>query len=202
MAIILEAAYSKKLGLPGFSSHSYNVSVRSELNDISQVPEESARLYGMLQAAVDKEMQEPGFVPDEAYGIDNIHQPSRRQNSNGASSRPTNGSSNGNGHHTNGNGHTNGSHNGNGNGSRQNGSHQRREESGITDKQLSLIEDIVRQNNAKGAVDQLSVEMFGGGVRTLNRLQASNFIDVLFERYPRQVNGSNSRGNYRQPARS
>ena len=31
MAIILEANYSKKLGLPGYSSHQYAVTVRTEL---------------------------------------------------------------------------------------------------------------------------------------------------------------------------
>ncbi len=39
MAIILEAAYSKKLGLPNFSSHSYVVSIRTELSDLTQVEE-------------------------------------------------------------------------------------------------------------------------------------------------------------------
>ena len=86
MAIILEAAYSKKLGLPNFSSHSYVVSIRTELSDINQVPEESSKLYKMLQEAVDKEIQEVGFMPDATqYGM--------------------NGTSNGNGRETNGNGH-------------------------------------------------------------------------------------------------
>lgn len=48
MAIILEAAYSKKLGLPNYSSHSYVVSIRAELQDINQVPAERANLYHIL----------------------------------------------------------------------------------------------------------------------------------------------------------
>ena len=54
MAIILEAAYSKKLGLPNYSSHSYVVSIRTELSDLTQVEEESARLYSLLQQSVDQ----------------------------------------------------------------------------------------------------------------------------------------------------
>ncbi len=50
MAITFEANYSKKLGLPGFSSHQYSVTVKTELTDIKQVELESARLYALLQS--------------------------------------------------------------------------------------------------------------------------------------------------------
>ena len=30
----------------------------------------------------------------------------------------------------------------------------------------------------------MAVQMFGGGVRTLNRMQASNLIDDLYEKFP------------------
>ena len=162
MAIIFEAAYSKKLGLPNFSSHSYVVSIRTELADINLAPAESSRLYKMLQDAVDKEIQAVGFMPDATkYGM-NEDQP------------------------------------------RRNGEHQRRRNSdaGISERQIDLINRIVRENNAnKGEIDNLAVEMFGGGIRTLNRMQASNFIDALFEKYPRKT-GNNERGKFEQPARS
>jgi hypothetical protein len=64
MAIVIEANYSKKLGLPAYSSHSYSVTIRSEIADLSQVERESAKLYSILQSSVDREMQEPGFVPE------------------------------------------------------------------------------------------------------------------------------------------
>ena len=71
MAIILEAAYSKKLGLPNYSSHSYVVSIRTELSDLNQVESESARLYALLQQSVDSQIQEVGFLPDgTTYGMD------------------------------------------------------------------------------------------------------------------------------------
>jgi hypothetical protein len=64
MAIIIEANYSKKLGLPAYSSHSYSVTIRSEIADLSQVDKESAKLYSLLQNSVDREIQEVGFIPD------------------------------------------------------------------------------------------------------------------------------------------
>ena len=164
MAVLLQITYQKKLGLPNFSSHSCSVSVQVEVADLSHVAEENSRLYKLLQASVDEEIQKVGFMPDAtSYGM--------------------------NGGHANGNGH------------------QAENEAGISEKQLDLINKIVRENNAnKTEVENLAVQMFGGGVRTLNRMQASNLIDELFEKYPRR-NGNggngNGRGNYqRQPARS
>ncbi|MBC2595633.1 hypothetical protein H5P28_15300 [Ruficoccus amylovorans] len=63
MAIVLEANYCKKLGLPGYSSHQYGVTIRAELGDINQVPEESERVYRLLQTSVDRELQQTGWLP-------------------------------------------------------------------------------------------------------------------------------------------
>lgn len=63
MAIVLEANYSKKLGLPGYSSHQYSVTLRTEVADLNQVEAESARLHAMLQTSVDREIQKTGFLP-------------------------------------------------------------------------------------------------------------------------------------------
>jgi len=57
MAITLEATYSKKLGLPGYSSHQYSVTIRLEVSDIKQVESESTRLYALLQGCVDRDIQ-------------------------------------------------------------------------------------------------------------------------------------------------
>ena len=57
MAIHLEANYSKKLGLPGYSSHQCSVPIKT------QVPAESSRLYDLLQSCVDREIQKTGFLP-------------------------------------------------------------------------------------------------------------------------------------------
>lgn len=64
MAIKLIGSYSKKLGLPAYSSHSFAASVETEISDLSQAPEEVARLYRLLQQAVDREIRHSGFVPN------------------------------------------------------------------------------------------------------------------------------------------
>ena len=154
MAVILEAAYSKKLGLPNYSSHSFVVSIRTELSDLSQVEEEGARLYALLQRSVDKEIQQTGFVPPEGYGM-------------------------------------NGSKPASGNG------HQGSDGWQCSDKQREFIERIVREHNLdKTQVEALAVELFGQGVKSLNRLAASGFIDELLERHGGKRHGNRGR----QPA--
>ena len=63
--ITLEANYSKKIGLPGYSSHQFSVTLKSELTDIAQAEKESARLYDVLQQSVDRNIQQVGFLPGE-----------------------------------------------------------------------------------------------------------------------------------------
>src|SRR5437762_6000943 len=70
MAIKLSAAYSKKVGLPGYSSHSFSVSIETELQNLDNVRQESARLYDSLQEAVDQQIQKTGFVPPNGYGME------------------------------------------------------------------------------------------------------------------------------------
>jgi hypothetical protein len=68
--ITLSAAYSKKVGLPGYSSHSFSVSIETELQNLDDVREASARLYDSLQSAVDQQIQKTGFVPPDGYGME------------------------------------------------------------------------------------------------------------------------------------
>jgi hypothetical protein len=149
--IVLEANYSKKLGLPGYSSHQYSVSIKTELSDISQVQAESTRLYALLQSSVDREIQETGFLPTQ------------------------NGNGNG---HPNGNGHTNGNS----------------DVWKCSDKQKKLILDIVEKNHLeKSEVEALARERFNTPVKMLDKMQASNFIDELFEKYGGKENGNGNR---------
>src|SRR5436190_9003976 len=70
MSIQIEATYSKKLGLPNFSSHSFMISVRAEVSSLRRLETESTRLYRVLQSSVDKEVQQVGFLPDATkYGM-------------------------------------------------------------------------------------------------------------------------------------
>jgi hypothetical protein len=66
MALQIEANYSKKIGLPGYSSHQFSITLKAELTDISQVEAESSRLYALLQSSVDREIQKTGYLPTAA----------------------------------------------------------------------------------------------------------------------------------------
>lgn len=68
MGTTIEVTYSKKLGLPNFSSHCLTVSVRADVEDISEVQGQTSLLYRMLQNSVDEELQRVGFIPDKVYG--------------------------------------------------------------------------------------------------------------------------------------
>jgi hypothetical protein len=63
MAILLEFNYGKKLGLPGYSSHNFGVSMKAEVNDPEAIPEEAERVYSILQESVDSQIANPGFIP-------------------------------------------------------------------------------------------------------------------------------------------
>jgi hypothetical protein len=70
MAIKLIANYSKRLGLPGYSSHQFSVSVETELVKTDEVPAEAGRLYQLLQHNVDEQILVTGFVPPVDYGTE------------------------------------------------------------------------------------------------------------------------------------
>ena len=70
MAVKLVANYAKRLGLPGYSSHQFSVSIETELQNLDNVREASARLYDSLQEAVDQQIQKTGFVPPDGYGME------------------------------------------------------------------------------------------------------------------------------------
>jgi hypothetical protein len=61
--ITLECNYQKKLGLPGYSSHQFAITLRTEIADLTQVQAESARLYKLLQEGVDTSIKETGYLP-------------------------------------------------------------------------------------------------------------------------------------------
>ncbi len=151
MAIKLSANYSKKLGLPQFSSHSFSASVEVELTDITQVEAEIQKLYQLLQQSVDQEIQHPGFVPE-------------------ANSRPQ---SNGNGrtYQLNGNGRQHSNQQAKPVGDAWN----------CTDGQKGFILRIVNENPSitKQVAEDLSQMLFGIGVKQLNKMQASQLIEDL-----------------------
>ena len=178
--IVLEANYAKKLGLPGCSSHQYSISIRAELTDLSQVEEESARLYELLQGSVDKEIQHVGFIPDgNNYGM------------NGTSSNNNN---NGRTYQLNGNG----AHQANG----SNGYHQPQANGdnwACTEGQRGFILRLISDKKLdKQDVEDLSLQLFNVGVKQCSKMQASQLIEEMLGK-----NGKNSRQNrwQRQPQR-
>jgi hypothetical protein len=187
MAVKLSANYSKKLGLPGFSSHFFSVSVEVELTDLTQVSAECAKLYQLLQQSVDKEIKAVGFVPDEFFGIDAI-----AQGQNTPQDRPHQ-QSNGNGSHRNGNsqGHHQGS---NGHSRSSNGSNV--DHWNCTDGQRGFILRIVNEHQLpKQDVEALSQQLYQMGVMQLNKMQASQLIEELLAK----VGQPSGRSRWSQP---
>jgi hypothetical protein len=155
MAIKLIANYSKRLGLPGYSSHQFSVSVETELMTTDDVATESERLYQRLQTTVDQQMLHTGFVPPGDYGMDS---PAEQTPTNPATSAPTNVT--------------------------QVTNWQRGPAWKCSDKQKDLILKLVDEHQLdKADVEALAVERFGKGVRLLNRVEASGIIDELLDTY-------------------
>lgn len=177
MALQIEANYSKKIGLPGYSSHQFSITVKAELTDISQVEAESSRLYALLQSSVDRELQQQGFVPGAENNGHNNHVDQSRP-----AAYQQNGNARTNGHHRNGNyqnarprldNQRNGF-------ARRTNIQVREEQWKCSPKQQELILKMVNEHKLdKNYVEQLSMQLFGIGVRSLNKLQASGLIDEV-----------------------
>ena len=176
MAVILQMTYMKKLGLPNYSSHSCAVSLTVEIPDVSVAAQESTKLYALLQTAVDNEIQEVGFMPDATtYGMNN------RQ--------------------LNGNGHAG---NGNGNGNRHTPAPASNNDDrwNCTDGQRGFILRIISESKLnKQDVEEQALQLFGVGVKALDKMQASQLIEELLEKTGKQ-NGNGQRRWSRQPART
>jgi hypothetical protein len=168
MAIQIEANYSKKLGLPGYSSHQYSVTIRLELADVTQLSEQSEKIHALLQSSVDREIQKTGYLPQA--------QPDRP---------PVNGNGNGNGHqnHQNSNGSNGHQHNGYRNHQHRfqpNRTNTRFEQWKCSPKQQELILKMTAEHHLdKNHVEQMAQQLFGKGVINLNKLEASGLIDEL-----------------------
>ncbi|MBE0542267.1 MAG: hypothetical protein IH623_12840 [Verrucomicrobia bacterium] len=80
--LTLECNYSKKIGLPHYSSHQFMVTLRTEITDLSTVQTESDRLYGLLQSAVDTALQRVGYLPEAAARNGNGHTTPRSNGNN------------------------------------------------------------------------------------------------------------------------
>lgn len=216
MAIKMNSTYSKKLGLPGYSSHQFSISVETELVTTADLPAESERFYHLLQSNVDRQIEAVGFVPPYDYGMEPA---GKAGGANPAPSAPANvtaltpaiasviasaiasaiaspnalpnGTAN-NGASPPANPSPNGAAN---NGANGNGANwQRGPAWKCTDKQRDLILKLVDEHQLdKGGVEALAVERFGKGVRLLNKIEASGLIDELLD-----THGGNDQGGARR----
>lgn len=161
MAINLTANYSKKLGLPGYSSHSFSASIELEIPSAGDIPQEIARLYATLQQNVDRQILQPGFVPPGTYGMDQPETP--------ATTAPA--------------AATHAYHE-----QAQQPPNVVPMQSPAwkcSDKQKGLIEKIMLERGIDHAdVEHLAGQRFGKPLAQLNKLEASGLIDQLFELYP------------------
>lgn len=188
MAVILQMTYQKKLGLPNYSSHSCAVSLTVEIPDASVAAQKTGELYQLLQTAVDGEIKEVGWMPNsETYGMTN------RPSKNG---HPGNGDGTRNHHPSNGsNGNGNGNHrttaSASNNGDRWN----------CTDGQRGLILRLINENQLnKQDVEDHAQQLFGIGVKDLDKMQASQLIEELLEKVGKRPTGQ--RRWSRQPSRT
>ena len=69
MAVILDINYSKKLGLPNYSSHSLGVGLKAEVANLDEVQGEVEKAYSLLQSAVDSQIVHSGFVSNESNEV-------------------------------------------------------------------------------------------------------------------------------------
>ncbi len=156
MAIKLIANYSKRLGLPGYSSHQFSVSIETELITTDDVAGEAQRIYQLLQSNVDEQMLLTGFVPPKEYGM-NAHEPNnviQHQPSYSSNVPPSNLS----------------------------GSWLHGPEWGCSVKQKGLILKLVDELHLKKAeVEDLALARFGKGVTLLSKVEASSLIDELLK---------------------
>ena len=153
MAIVLEANYQKRLGLPNYSSHAYSVTVRTEVADLKQVESASSQLYQQLQEAVDRDIQHTGFLPSADHD-GGPHQTNSFQRGGAGRSSTTRNSTNPN--------------------AEWNCSIKQR---GLIEK---LMEE---HNIPFAEVDELAHQRFRCGLKQLNKMSASGLIDEMFNTY-------------------
>ena len=162
MAIKLIGNYAKRLGLPGYSSHQFSISVETELSDSGNIQGEAARIYQLLQDAVDREIVQTGFVPGSNYGAVQARQKSENVPHNRIQSVVGTNDSNGGDSYA------------------------------CSDKQLELILKLQAENNIdQEAVDALAYQRFDKSLKELNKLEASGLISELLETTGKSNGGRN-----------
>ena len=176
MAIHLEFNYGKKLGLPGYSSHNFNVSVRSEVSNPEDILPETRRVYSILQGSVDSQIQNTGFIPGEA-GNNSAQETQQPHNTGNVTRFPGNEPQ----------GAT--------------GASQDTSAWKCSPKQTALILKIMEENQLpEGWADKMAQELHGKQMSSLTKLEASGVVSEFLSRYRRgrNSNANQQNGGYRQ----
>jgi|TARA_B110000908_G_scaffold140188_2_gene167201 hypothetical protein len=162
MAITLEANYSKKLGLPQYSSHQYSITVRTEVSSLSKIDAASEHLYQQLQEAVDREIQNPGFLPGDG-GSQSTHEvvPFNRG---GAGAEPA----------------------------QSNHASPTAAWNCSEKQQGLIVKLMGEHKIPFEELDELAHNRFNAGLKQLNKMSASGLIDELFDTYRKQPKGRSS----------
>lgn len=175
MAIKLIANYSKRLGLPGYSSYQFEVSIETEIGNTSELDFAAERLYSSLQSAVDAQIRQVGFIPDASYGsrgVSGAALHAMRQ----VPRLPVQPSSN------------------------PRTSHPGEPAWNCSEKQRQVILSLARKNGINdSALHDLAALCFGKGVSQLNKLEASSLINELIEKSGGTSRKVPSSGNYARP---
>ena len=79
MAVLLDITYSKKLGLPNYSSHSLGIGLKAEVANLDEVRGEVEKAYSLLQQSVDSQIVHSGFVSNEDKGENGTDQVQKTQ---------------------------------------------------------------------------------------------------------------------------
>jgi hypothetical protein len=79
MAVLLDITYSKKLGLPNYSSHSLGIGLKAEVANLDEVRGEVEKAYSLLQQSVDSQIVHSGFVSNEYKGENGTDQVQKTQ---------------------------------------------------------------------------------------------------------------------------
>ena len=157
MAVKLIANYSKRLGLPGYSSHQFSVSVETELNTTDDLAFEAERLYQSLQSNVDGQIQQTGFVPPHDYGMETTNQVAHQPQASAPQTSPA----------------------------PANVLPITTDVPWqCSEKQKELILKLITENNLdKNEIENLAMQRFRKGVRQLNKLEASSLIGLIFDQH-------------------
>jgi hypothetical protein len=168
MAIQLTFEYGKRLGLPSYSSHTFGVTAKAEVNDPSQIAQEAARMYQVLQGSVDSQIVNAGFIPGDQSQDTHRHGP-QSPNTDNVAKFPGNG--------------------------RQSAPQALQDTSQwmCSPKQKELILKITDENELPaGHADAIAVELHGKPMSGLTKLEASGVVSEFLARYRRRRNGTDN----------